>query len=231
MKIVSYCRVSSEGQVKEGVSLEAQEARVKAWAAERGHDLVETFVDAGISGKRMSNRPALLKALDLACKLKGVLVVYSLSRVSRSVKDSLAIVERLHKAGADLVSLSEAIDTTSASGKLTFQLFISLAEHERNLISERTRSALSHLKAMGKRTGTVPYGYSLLADGKTLRVNAKEQRAIESMQAMRKSGKSYWEIAKTLNADGVPTKKSGQWSAGSALRILRGSVLAEEIAA
>jgi site-specific DNA recombinase len=229
MKVISYCRVSSEGQVKEGVSLEAQEAHIKDWALGRG-EVVGSFVDAGISGRRMSNRPALLKALDLACKFKGTLVVYSLSRVSRSVRDSLAIVERLQKAGADLVSLSENIDTTTASGKLTFQLFISLAEHERNLISERTRAALKHLKSLGKRTGNIPYGYSVLADGETLKEQAKEQEAIRVMWKLRRSGKSYWKIAESLNKNRVPTKIRGSWSAGTVLRVLRGSLHSQEAA-
>lgn len=222
MKVISYSRVSSDGQAKEGVSLDAQAARIQAWAESKGFEVAKHFVDAGISGKSMKNRPALLEALDLACKLKGVLVVYSLSRASRSVKDSITIVERLHKAGADLVSLSENIDTTTASGKLTFQLFISLAEHERNLISERTTTALTHIKASGKKTGGIPrFGYSLAKDGRTYLPNAKELASVETMKRMRNTGKSYWQIAAYLNSKGVPTKNGGQWRAGVVLRILR----------
>jgi site-specific DNA recombinase len=231
MKAIAYCRVSSEGQAKEGVSLDAQEARIKAWANEKGHELVQTYVDAGISGKRMTNRPALLKALNHACQINAVLVVYSLSRASRSIKDSILIVETLHKAKADLVSLTENIDTTTASGKLVFSLFISLAEHERNLISERTRAALSYLKKQGKRVGTVGYGFTLQKDGKTLKENAKEQGIIKSIYNARKGGQSYWAIAKALNGGGIPTKKHGSWSAGTVFRIYRGLLLEEKIAA
>jgi DNA invertase Pin-like site-specific DNA recombinase len=71
------------------------------------------------------------------------LVFYSLSRLARSTKDAIAISERLSRAGADLVSLSEKIDTTSAAGKMIFRLLAVLAEFERDLISERTKAALS----------------------------------------------------------------------------------------
>jgi len=76
-------------------------------------------------------------------------VVYSLSRLSRSTKDTLQIAEKLDKAGADLVSLSEQIDTTSASGKMVFRLMAVLNEFERDQISERTSAALQHKKAKG----------------------------------------------------------------------------------
>ena len=101
-------------------------------------ELVAVHVDAGLSGAKAHNRPALQAALTDACKHKAALVVYSLSRLARSTKDAIAISERLHKAGADLVSLSEKIDTTSAAGKMVFRMLAVLAEFERDIISERT---------------------------------------------------------------------------------------------
>ncbi len=69
-----------------------------------------------LTRKRADNRPGLVAALEAACRAKAVLVVYSLSRMSRSVTDTLAIVARLDKAGAGFVSLTESIDTTTADG-------------------------------------------------------------------------------------------------------------------
>ena len=111
-----YLRVSTAGQVAEGVSLEAQEARARKWAEANGYIVAGVHCDAGISGKRAGNRPGLQSALTEVCRNKGALVVYSLSRLARSTKDAITIAERLEKAGADLVSLSEKIDTTSAAG-------------------------------------------------------------------------------------------------------------------
>ena len=116
-KAVGYVRVSTEGQATEGVSLEAQKGRIEAWCSANGYTLAAMHVDAGLSGKRADNRPGLQAALADVCKSGGVLVVYSLSRLARSVPDAFRISERLAKRGADLVSLSESIDTTSAMGR------------------------------------------------------------------------------------------------------------------
>src|SRR5689334_15854067 len=99
MKAIGYVRVSTEEQANEGVSLEAQQARIAAWCLANDFELVELFIDAGLSGKRADNRPALHTAIDAACRSKAVLVVYSLSRLARSTRDTLAIAERLDKAG------------------------------------------------------------------------------------------------------------------------------------
>jgi len=118
MLIVGYVRVSTDEQVRKGQSLQAQEASIRDWA-ERAHtSVLRVFEDAGVRGTKLRQRPALQDALRLSCEEKAVLVVYSLSRLSRSTKDTLQIAEKLDKAGADLVSLSEKIDTASASGIL-----------------------------------------------------------------------------------------------------------------
>ena len=118
MEIVAYLRVSTDEQVRNGVSLEVQAASIQAWAISLHATVLMTFEDAGVSGTGIRQRPGLQRALTLACERKAVLAVFSLSRLSRSTKDTLQIAERLDKAGADLVSLSERIDTTSASAEV-----------------------------------------------------------------------------------------------------------------
>ena len=160
-----YIRVSTTGQAVDGVSLEAQRARIEAYCLLNELELAAVFVDAGISGKRADNRPELQNALNAVCGASGVLVCYSLSRLARSTKDTIAISERLDKAGADLVSLSEKIDTTSAAGKMVFRMLAVMAEFERDVISERTTTAMAHKKSQGERVGEIPFGYQLAADG------------------------------------------------------------------
>src|SRR5690348_16798834 len=110
MNAVGYARVSTDMQASDGVSLDAQKAKIRAWCEANGYTLAGLHVDAGLSGCRSDNRPGLQEALAAACKRKAALVVYSLSRLARSTKDAIAISERLAKNGADLVSLSERID-------------------------------------------------------------------------------------------------------------------------
>lgn len=210
---VLYIRVSTESQAVEGVSLEAQRARLEAWALANDFRVINTYVDAGLSGGRSDNRPGLQGAIADACTHRAVLVVYSLSRLARSTKDTIAIGERLSKSGADLVSLSEKIDTTSAAGKMIFRMLAVLAEFERDQISERTRMAMTHKKARSERIGTVPYGWDLGLDGKNLvSVNA-EQETIRVICDLRSQRVSYRDIADLLTSREVKTKKgASQWT-------------------
>lgn len=208
MKAIGYIRVSTEQQAGEGVSLEAQRAKIEAWCMANDCELVAVHVDAGISGKSMDKRTGLQKALADAGKGMA-LVVYSLSRLARSTKDTLAISERLDKAGADLVSLSERIDTTGAAGKMMFRMLAVLAEFERDVISERTTLALAHKKATGQKYAPVPFGYQEI-EGRLEQVEA-EAMVVAEIQAMRQAGGTLQSIADHLNSQGIEGKRGGRW--------------------
>jgi site-specific DNA recombinase len=210
-KAVGYVRVSTVAQASEGVSLEAQRERIAAYCAANGFELVETFVDSGLSGKRADNRPGLQKALALACRVRGALIVYSLSRLARSVPDTLRISGQLEKAGADLVSLSERIDSTTAAGRMVFKMLAVLAEFERDLTSERTKLALAQKRQRGECCGEVPFGWRRAG---TMLVPVPEaQRALVLIRDMRGRGASFRAIADELGARGIPTPKGGRWVA------------------
>lgn len=218
---IGYVRVSTTGQADDGVSLDAQRDRIAAWCTANGFELVNLHVDAGLSGKRSDNRPGLVAALDEVCRRRGVLVVYSLSRLARSTKDTLAISDRLEKSAADLVSLSEKIDTTSAAGKMVFRMLAVLAEFERDLVSERTSSAMSFKRARGERIGRIPYGFDLAEDGVNLVENPNEQRVLVLVAELREAGYSMRQIADELTNRGIETKgKSARWSFSTVQRIL-----------
>lgn len=209
----AYIRVSTEVQAADGVSLDAQRARVRGWCGANGYQLADVFVDAGLSGKRADTRPGLQAALAAVCKAKGAaLVVYSLSRLARSTRDTLSIAERLDASGADLVSLSEKIDTTSACGKMVFRLLAVLAEFERDLVSERTTMALAHKRSKSEKTGgAVPFGYQLAADGVHLIADPHEQSIIGVIGEMRRAGWTYRTIAAELERRGLSPKNGNRW--------------------
>ena len=221
-RAIGYVRVSTAGQATEGVSLEAQQTRIRAWCEANDYRLTAVHVDAGISGKRADNRPELQRALAAVCGRRGgALVVYSLSRLARSTTDAIAIAERLDKAGADLVSLSENLDTTTAAGKMLFRMLAVLSEFERDLVSERTVAAMQVKRANGQRIGTVPYGFDLADDGTTLIENEAEQATIEDIRAMRAGGAKLKEIAATLTKKCARTKTGkSAWSHQSIARII-----------
>lgn len=197
--VVGYLRVSTEEQAAEGVSLEAQRQKIEAWRELNAPQAELVFYeDAGISGKAMHSRPALQEALRAACRRGAALVVYSLSRLSRSTQDTLHMADRLERAGAELVSLAERLDTTSASGKMLFRLLAVLAEFERDLIGERTKVAMAQLRAEGKRfTRWEPY----------------PQAIIDRVRTLRDDGRSYAAIARVLESEGVQTRGGGTWTA------------------
>lgn len=208
MKAVGYVRVSTQGQAEDGVSLSAQEAKVRAWADLNGADEVIIFKDEGISGKRSDNRPGLQAALEAVGK-GDALIVYSLSRLSRSTKDTLTLSEALQKKEADLVSLSEKIDTTSASGKMVFRLMAVLSEFERDQISDRTRFALAHKRATGEKTGgDIPFGYRV-RKGK-LYPHEDEQRAVRLIMDLAREGRSLRGICRELEAAGIARKRGSR---------------------
>ena len=217
---VGYCRVSTAGQASEGVSLEAQQARIAAWAQANGYQLRGVHVDAGLSGGRADNRPALQAALEEVCRERGALVVYSLSRLARSVKDTLTIGDRLDSAGADLVSLSESIDTTNAAGKMVFRMLAVLSEFERDLVVERTTMAMQHKRSRGERIGETPFGYRVGADGTHLEADEAEQNTLGVLKTLRAEGLSVRAIAEDLNRRGIPAR-DGRWHHNSVWRVLR----------
>ncbi len=216
---IGYVRVSTEGQANEGVSLDAQEGRIRAWAVATGYEVKAVYVDAGLSGGRADNRPALQKAL-VEAQEGSALVVYSLSRLARSTKDAIAISEALAKKGADLVSLTERIDTTTASGKMIFRMMAVLAEFERDQISERTKTALAYKKGQGQRVGTVPFGFDLAQDGKGLLSNSLEQKAIAYMLKLKAEGRTLRAIKAELENKGILSKNSKNWSP----KVIRGII-------
>jgi DNA invertase Pin-like site-specific DNA recombinase len=211
MVVIGYIRVSTEGQVEDGVSLDAQREKIEAWAKLHDETEIVIYKDAGISGASMDQRPGLQDALREACKRRAALVVYSLSRLARSTRDTLSISDRLAKSGAELVSLSERIDTTSASGKMVFRLLAVLAEFERDQISERTRAAMAHMRRSGRRISRfAPYGWDFDSEGDVLVSNPDDQRVVSRMAELRTQGLSFQATAERLSKEGVPTKHSGR---------------------
>ena len=205
---IGYIRVSTQGQADEGVSLEAQRAKIEAWCELNDYELVALFEDAGISGGSMKGREGLHAALK-AARPGMALVTYSISRLARSTRDMLEISDELTRRGADLVSLSERIDTTTASGRMVFRMLAVLAEFEREQIGERTKMALRHKKAQGMVYAATPFGFEAV-DGRLVE-DEDEAAIVGEILSMRAAGQSLANIADDLNERGVEGKRGGRW--------------------
>ena len=140
--ILGYARVSTEGQ-----SLEAQLDALEAAGVERVYS-------EKISGSTRA-RPELDKLID-QLRPGDVVTVTKYDRLSRSLQDLLAIVEAIRSKGAGFRSLAEDIDTTTPAGRLVFHVFASIAQFERERISERTREGLAAARKVGRIGGRPP---------------------------------------------------------------------------
>ena len=218
-EVVIYLRVSTVGQVEDGVSLAAQESKARAWAEFNDYNVKAVCTDAGISGKSTNGREGLQNALATV-KKGDALVVYSLSRLARSTRDTIEISEQLSGKGVDLVSLSEKIDTTTAAGKMVFRMLAVLSEFERDQVSERTTAALQHKKAKGERVGSIPYGFYLAEDGVNLLADEEEQRAIVLTTELNKQGLSLRKIAVELENKGFKNRNGKRFGAQTISNIL-----------
>lgn len=220
MQAIGYVRVSTEGQATDGVSLAAQRARIKSWADGRGMRLLAIHADEGISGKRADNRPGLQAALDAACKCKGVLVAYDLTRLARSTRDAISIAERLRKCGAQLCLTTGDVDTTTSGGEFVYVIFAALGQLERKQVGERTRFALGHKRANGQRyTRIPPYGYRW--NGERLAPVKKELETLRLMRSLRAENEwSFVRIAVELDRRGIKPRSGKRWNWSSVRAVL-----------
>ena len=140
--ILGYARVSTEGQ-----SLEAQLDALRAAGVER-------IFSEKLSGSKRA-RPELDKLID-QLRPGDVVSVTKYDRLSRSLQDLLSIVEAIRAKGAGFRSLAEDIDTTTSAGRLVFHVFASIAQFERERISERTREGLASARKLGRIGGRPP---------------------------------------------------------------------------
>lgn len=227
MKVVAYIRVSTDQQAERGVSLDAQRAKVAAYATLYDLEVSEVVVDAGVSAKTL-NRPGLQQALEMldSGQVEGLLVV-KLDRLTRSVKDLGTLLERYFAEGAGaLFSVAEQVDTRSAAGRLVLNVLVSVAQWERETIGERTRDALGHLKNDGVRLGSAGMGWTHTNEtderGRRI-IEAVEQevQAVERILELKASGHSLRQIAAILTDEGFKTKRGGRWQANTVRLILR----------
>ncbi len=142
---LGYARVSTDEQAREGVSLDAQQSRIRAYCEAKELELVDMLTDDGISGKTL-DRPALGELVQRCERGEvGHVVVVKLDRLTRRTRDLLALVDDLFLARhIELHSVSESLDTSTPHGRFVLTLFGGLAQMERELIGERTRSALEY---------------------------------------------------------------------------------------
>lgn len=210
---IGYLRVSTNDQAESGLGVEAQRASILRASRRLGVPVVAWHLDAGISGSAgPEKRPALMSAID-ALSDGDVLIIAKRDRLSRDVLLACWIDKEVARKRARIVSAAgEGTEADDPSNILMRRIIDSFAEYERRVIAARTKAALQAKRARGERVGSVPFGFSLDANGMTLVEDDREQYAIRVMVNLRASrGWSYRRIIDELARRQITAKCGGRW--------------------
>ena len=211
---IAYYRVSTQRQGQSGLGLEGQKAMVRDYLNGGCWKLLAEFVEVESGGS--DDRPQLAKAIQ-RCKLTGAkLVISKLDRLSRDIH----FLTGLQKARIEFT----AVDNPEAN-KLTVHILIAVAQHEREAISERTKTALAAAKARGQvlggyRGGAVPNGHK---GGKAVSDAANGFAALVSPVILERlnARATLRQIAAQLTTDGIKTARGGEWTATAVRNVIK----------
>ena len=206
MTAYAYLRVSTDQQSLSGAGLDAQEDACRRSAGE----LVGIYRDEGVSGKSgLDKRPALLELI--AALGKGdTLIVAKRDRLGRDPLVVAMIESAVKRKGARIISAAgEGTDSDSPTDILMRRMVDAFAEYERLVIGARTKAALGAMKNRGERVGSIPYGYRVDYDGKSLIPDDDEQETLAMVHQLQTEGLSLRAIAARLDAAGRRSRGNG----------------------
>ena len=219
-----YLRVSTEEQAQEGYSIRAQEQKLKDFARIKDWSIYGIYADEGISGKNITERPAINRLIEDVKKgrVKNVLV-FKIDRLTRSTADLIYLVDLFNEHDCAFNSLMESIDTQTASGRMFLKIIGIFAEFERENIGERVRVACERKAKEGYSLCCLhaSYGYDR-PKGQEIQT-VKEDEAVvvrEIFDLFVNQNISMMGIAKRLNVRKVPTKHNAVWTAKTIKLIL-----------
>ena len=226
-KTIAYIRVSSQRQVDEGNSLEAQKRRIIQLAQFKGLSIApeDFLIEKGVSaGIPLWERPMgrVLRRKLLSGEYSN-LIAMKLDRLFRITTDMLLTVQEVEDMGVRLLIADlggEAIDTSTSTGRFMLTIFGGIAEMERGLISERTQEGMDQLKAQNKRFTESIFGWDVDVNGMLI-PNWYEQDLIDWMDwQIEVNGMSAAAVARSLNSRGITGKRGGQWQGQSVKRTI-----------
>lgn len=219
--VVGYIRVSTAEQVA-GFGLDMQEDAIRAYCAGQGDELAAVHRDEAKSGSNgIDSRRGLADALaTIEAGEAGALVVWKLDRLARDLIVQETVIARVEAAGGRVVSVTEPEgEGDEATRVLVRQVLGAIAQYERAVIRSRMEAGRARAVSEGRRgQGGSPYGWKAI-HGQLVPVEA-EQATIRRMQEWTAAGCSASEVARRLNADGVPAQR-GTWHPSTVARVLR----------
>lgn len=218
IRVAVYARVSTAEQAEVGYSIDAQLNIVEERCIREGKIVVERYVDAGISGKSMTNRPALQRLIkDSRENVFNEVYVWKTNRLARNHLELLTIVKELEENNVTFKSCSEPFESETASGKLMMNLLSSVGEFERTTIVENVKMGMKQRARKGKWNGGIVLGYKSVQDKlnseKTnLEVVESEAYVVKRIFNLYSEGKGYKAIVNIINKENLKTKKGNLFS-------------------
>ena len=219
MKAIGYCRVSTEEQAKEGVSLDNQKERIKGYCTYKGFELTDIIEDAGISGGKNKARPGFVELLDRieTGEIKTV-ILYSLERLSRDMLTLLALERLLDEKDVELHTVEGQVDTSTPDGWLNFAMKAFLGEMERRQVKYRTKKAMEYKKNQGAVVGSIPYGYR--RNGNGLVEDPREQETVKIVNVLYQDNNKLIDICRVLKERNLKTRNGKQFAPEQVKRII-----------
>ena len=217
-----YVRVSTLEQAERGYSLQEQINACRKHCEDKGWKVVRIYKENGVSGKNLQ-RPKLQQLLYYAERQQfDVVVFWRLDRLTRSLQDACELVEVFAEMGIKISCVSEPFDTTTANGRLMFQIKGALAEHERRLTIERSKIGIRARAREGKwKGGKTPFGYTYNKEAGKLIINKKEAKTVRVIYHKYLELGSINEVTRYLNNNHFPTRNAKKWSNTAVGNILR----------
>lgn len=200
LRAALYKRVSTIDQAEEGYSLDAQERVLRTYCADHGYEVYDVYADEGISGKDIKHRPQMRRLLeDADAKAFDIILVWALSRLTRSVADLYNTWARISAQGIGLISYTEAFDTSTPTGRAMMGLLGVFAQMEREITAERVATAMEERALRGMRTCVEVLGYDSIPGG-GLRINAHEAKTVQYIFTQYLECHNMVEVARRCNA-------------------------------
>ena len=226
--------MSTDEQAKEGFSIRAQQEKLRDYVRIKDWELYDLYIDEGISGKNIAARPALVKMIaDVMQKNIQNVLVFRVDRLTRSTKDLINLMEIFRENNCAFNSLTESIDTQTASGRMFIKIIGIFAEFERENLIERVSVALEKKVREGYTLGSfgmVPYGYTRAPGNREIAVNEEEAGVVRDIFDLYLNGNmSLTGITKTLNLRKVKSGKDSFWCVSSVKYILSNPIYISKV--
>ena len=223
MKILGYIRVSTKLQSEKGNSLKLQKSKIKGYCKLNDFKLIEIYEDKGISGMSIDKRDGYKEMINYLTnnEIDGI-VVWSLSRLGRKMKDVVEFMDTLKQNNINFFSIKENLSNNDKVGSLIMNILGSINEFEVEVIRERIKDVKRNKKSNGEVYGKLQYGWNNV-NGKLVK-NESEFKVIKRVKNLRSRGYSWRKISNRLNDDRISSKDGGIWYDGSLYNMMRGYI-------